>query len=177
MPDILSSEPFVIARNTTVSWTKYLSDFSPSEYTLVYSFRAVNFKLDKIATDDGTNFLASLTPAETATLPLGSLWWQSKASKGADLYAVDDGIIDVTDDFASIASYDGRTFAEIMLEAIESILSNRATAQTIDHVSKTIGVENIEKRPELLMQWRDKFKTEAAKDRGEMQNILVRFMP
>lgn len=176
MPDILSSEPIVITQNTTVSWTKYLSDFSPSEYTLTYSFRAVNFKLDVTATADGANFAVTLTPTTTTTFPLGALWWLSKASKGTDLYSAEDGIIEVKPDLAALASYDGRTFAEQMLDAIEAVLTNRASAGTIDLVGKTIGVDNIQKRPDLLMQWRDKFKTEAAKDRGTMQNILVKFV-
>jgi len=176
MPEPLSSEPTEITQNTSVSWTKYLSDFSPTEYALVYSFRAINFKLDKTATTDGANFLISLTPVETLTFPPGPLWWLSKASKGTDLYAVDDGMIQILPDLSQTASYDGRTFAEVMLDAIESILSKRATAGTVDLVSKTIGVENIDKRPDLLMQWRDKFKSEAMKDRGEGQNILARFV-
>ncbi len=176
MPDVLSAEPTEITQNTTVSWTKYLSDYPTADYTLTYSFRSANFKFDKTATVDGSNFLVELTADETKVFPPGPLWWLSKASKGASLYAVDDGIIEIQSDLSSLASYDGRTFAEKMLDAIESILTSRATAGTIDLVSKTIGVENIDKRPDLLMQWRDKFLIESKKDRGEMQNILVRFV-
>lgn len=84
--------------------------------------------IDLTASAEGTQHRILVTAAVTASWAPGAYWYVLRATNGAEVVEVETGQITVTPDLAAITeNYDGRTQAQIALEAIEAVLARRAT--------------------------------------------------
>ena len=182
MVDIPTIEPLSFSRGDTVKWTKTLSDFPASVWTLTYEFRgASSHQVVASASDD--DHAVSLTPAETGTWNPGAYWWEAYADDGTDRHKAVSGTLEVTTDFAtSDAVADHRTHAAKVLDAIEATIEGRASR---DQQAYSIAGRSLQLTPVAdLLSLRDKYKVEVAAElakekvgRGEStsKQVLVRF--
>lgn len=159
----LVAMPAQIVQGTTVSFIKTLRDYDPSLFILRYHLRGPA-QLDVEATDNGdgsflVQFVASsgdpLTP-----LPDGKYFYQAYAqdvSNSSDRRFVENGNVEVLVDLALVTTaYDGRSKAEIMVEAIDAVLQKKAST---DQASYTIGQRTLVRiPPDQLLKWRDYYQ-------------------
>lgn len=123
----------------------------------------------KIAQAAGTTdsyFLFSAASTATADFVPGEYRWQLEITETStsNRAVVERGRWTVNPDFDS-ASADPRTLAERMLDEIENTLCNRASS---DSASYSIEGRSLQRIPILeLLQWRDKFRGEVAKQRND----------
>lgn len=158
MADIQTNEPTEIIKGTTVKWYKTLPDHPASEWTLKYSIRGPS-TLDITCTAENDSFLAEISSTETAALTAGKHWFQAYAEKDGERYLAEWGTITVKADLAEAdAGYDGRTYAETVLEAIEDMLKGKASQ---DQREITIGDKSLSRMtPSEIEQWRNVYKAE-----------------
>ena len=177
-----TEEPELIYAGQTVSWTKSLPDFPATDYTLKYYFSGpAAVTAIAAATYNTTDYLVTIPSATTAAYTYGIYSWTAFVEKGAganlEKYFVKSG-------FLTIKTSSGKSFAKTMLDAIETILSGRATNKDLDLVSKSLGGAQIAKNPDLLMKYRNQFYAEyltevANEDRAQGKapgsRVLMRF--
>lgn len=188
--DIPTKEPTVIVAGTTVKWTKDLSAHYPASqgWSLVYSLRLQTGSgtgddaLDLTAAADGDAF--SITIPSTDTVKTAGLWcWASYIQKDTERYRIDEGTFSLEPDLSAISStFDGRSHAKTVLDAIEAVIEGRASK---DQQSYAIGGRQLARTPIVdLLLLRDRYKAEyereVAKDRiekglGSGSKILMRF--
>lgn len=77
---------------------------------------------------DGSQHRLRADAIETGQWAPGDYWYSIRATNGVDVVEVDQGHISVMPDLANAAEgYDGRTQAQIALEAIDAVIAKRAT--------------------------------------------------
>jgi hypothetical protein len=175
---IPATEPELVYAGATIQWTKSGSDYPSDEYTLNYYLSGpANITITGSQYESGTDHLISVTAAVSNAWDYGRYSYQAYAEKTGEKWFVGSG-------FITIKTAAGKSFAKTMLDAIEAILGNRADKGTVDMVAKGLGDKNIQKRPDLLMTWRDKFRAEvsaetASEDRAQGRaagsKVLLRF--
>ena len=179
-------EPAEIIQNTTVQWTKQISDYPASSgWSLSYSFRGASFKLDVNATtdSDGNSFDMALTPTQTATFPLttglitGQVWYAGVVTDGTNKFIVSSGDILIRQDLTAsgLTTFDGRSFNKVMLDNIELCMTGRATSNQLDFLRKQIGDRSIDRKPELLKEWHGWYRYKVNQEEGLSNKILVTF--
>lgn len=192
--DIPLIEPTEITAKTTVKWEKDLSDHYPaSTWTLKYYFRlengtgAGNDALDKTAaqdTDDLDIFAVTLSSTDTAKT-VGRWVWQAYVEKSGERYRVDAGSFELKQNLLDVtATYDGRSHAKTMLDAIESVLEGRAAYSDLelDHHGRRVRSMTHKELIEARDYYRARYAEEQAKekrDNGQAtgRRILTRFGP
>lgn len=155
--------PAQIIQGTLVSFIKFLTDFDPTLWTLSYHIRGTA-QLDATATDNGdgtylVEFVAStgVDPDPIVPLPPGQYFYQAYAtdvSNTTDKRLVENGRVEVLVDLSTVSTtFDGRSQAEIMVEAIDDVMAKKATR---DQQSYTIGQRTLVRiPPDQLLKWRD----------------------
>lgn len=162
---IPTTEPTSLVAGETVKWHRSLADYPVSElWTLTYAIRGAS-SLDVTCTVSGSYYLATISAIDSGNLAAGRYWWQayvSKASTG-ERYLVDNGSLKVTADLAdAVAGYDGRSHAQIVLDAIEALIQGKASK---DQLNVTIGNTTVGRMsPEQIERWRDVYRREVATD-------------
>lgn len=163
-------EPDALYIGDTWEWkrTDLDADYPNSAWTLKYVLQSQSpaAKITLTATNSGTAFLISVTPATTAAYSashrsngLSGYAWQlivTKTSSG-ERRTLLAGTFDVGPDFSvASAGYDFRSHVRKAIDALESTIEGRATA---DQLSYTIGRQQLSKMtPEQLHMWRDKYR-------------------
>jgi len=188
--------PSRVITGLTVTWTKRLADYSPSLWALSYHIRGAEGNvLDVVATDNNDgSFLVSLTASylgemdAVTPLAVGQYFFQAYVTNiddTSDKRLVDSGRIDVEADLSleSVTSFDGRSKAELMLEAIDALLLKKAL--TPDQMSYTIGQRTLTRIPhDQLLKFRDYYvgiiqaeRIKARRDKGlpVFDNILTKY--
>lgn len=151
---IPTTEPLQPRAGDTWMWTRTLADFPATSWDLTYILISASAKITITASADGENHAVSVPASTTAAYPDGRYDWTSYVSDGTDRHSVDAGSMEVLPDLAVASAYDGRSHARKMLEAIESIIEGRATAENLDLVSTSIQDQSITKNPEELHRLR-----------------------
>jgi hypothetical protein len=78
----------------------------------------------------------------------------------SEVYEVDRGTILFLPRYDQAAAYDDRSHARKMLDAIESLLESRASADVLEY---TIGSRHLKKMsPKELTDWRDYYRARSA---------------
>ena len=161
-------EPEEIIAGDLITWKKSLSDYPASAgWTLKYSLRGGGTTIDIIATVDGDDHLISIPKATTAAWQAGTYRWQSYIEKGAERYTLNFGTIIIKPSFEALAAnYDTRSHVKKVLDALESIIAGKATADVAQY---TIAGRSLTKfSPEELIKWRDyysdKYQTELSRE-------------
>jgi hypothetical protein len=161
-PSIPTSPPDKIVRNSQVSWTVSLSDFTPATDTLAITLIGTGDQVEVTATTSGTLFLVTLTAAITGALDAGDYLLQARVTSGGVVYQLNgqQGLpqlnhrLQVVRDAAEHSSgYDLRSHAQIVLDALEATIAGKATK---DQSAYTIGNRSMSHlAPDELLRWRD----------------------
>ena len=155
---IPSTEPRTFRQGELVEWTRTLTDFPASAWTLIYTFRSPSHAFTVTATADGDTHAASVAAAVAADIPAGDYTWQAIANDGAvDFKQVDAGELTVEKDLAlADDGFETRTFARRMLDAIEARLEG--TADRDDTSYSTEGLSVARYSPEQLEERRRHYR-------------------
>lgn len=160
--DVPTVEPTQVRAGDTWTWSRSLSDYPAPTWTLAYSLLNATSKISITASASGADHLVSVAAATTAGYTAGTYSASARVTSGAEAYTVWTGVIEVSPNLAAKTSYDDRSHARKVLEAIEAVLEGRATT---DQQSVTIGDRSIEKMPIAdLLKLRDSYKLEVASE-------------
>lgn len=168
-----TNEPLELRAGTTWVWTRSLSDYPASTWTLKYWFKkrgssGANFSIQ--ATADGDTHSVSVSATTTAAYTAGTYDWVAQVSSGGEVYDVDRGSLVLQPRYDQAANLDDRTHAQKMLDAIEALLENRST---LDQQEYTINNRSLKRLTvEELMKWRDYYRAQvfAAKSNERRRN-------
>lgn len=137
--------------------------------------------IDLVAEVRGTGHRFAATAEATAAWKPGDYWYSLRASNGADTVEIETGQMHVLPDLLSAPEgYDGRSQAQIALDAIESVLGKRAT---LDQERYRINNRELYRTPiadllKLRSFYAQQVRREAARKSGNNRfgrPILVRF--
>lgn len=177
--DVPQIEPLEITAGTTVKWMKSFSAHPASVWTLSYSLRG-STQLDVTATASGDLHEISITPVQTAALNATdadlNYWWTAFITDGTDRFKIGEGQLVVSPDLAEIAaSYDGRTHAAIVLDALEAMLTGKASK---DQQSVWVGDRKIERlSPAELTEWIKVYESKVEKEKRDLERKQGRKRP
>ena len=184
MTSIATSEPAELRVGDTWQWRREdLSDYPASLWTLTYYVRNASAYFDIVATADGVNFAISVAKATTALKTAGEYTWVAVVSDATYRYEVDSGSFTLLPNYGTAAAYDGRKFAQRLLDSVEAILENRATTDQLDLVSSAIGDRSLTRDMAEMWKLRTNLRGEVKREEaaeamrnGESRNrLLVRF--
>ncbi|MEW6307135.1 MAG: hypothetical protein AB1705_27035 [Verrucomicrobiota bacterium] len=124
-------EPALITAGSTATWKRSLSDYKASDgWTLKYRLRkSTSTNLSITSTASGDDHLISVSAATTAGWTTGKYAWYAFVESGSQRFDVGEGFLEVRADPATSSSFDGRTHARKMLDAIESMLEGNASRE------------------------------------------------
>jgi len=158
MVDIAYGEPESIRAGDTLQWKRSLSDYPPATWTLVYSLLSASTKVTITGAESGSDHLIDEDAATTAAYTAGNYDWTAHVTDGTDRHTIAHGTIEILPDLSAAATYDNRTHARIMLDAIEAVLESRATNDQIDIISTSIGSRALGRDKSALMEAHSKYK-------------------
>ncbi|AWM87366.1 hypothetical protein [Microvirga sp. 17 mud 1-3] len=102
-------------------------EYPAPDWALALYLRGPN-PINLNSTPDGTAHTFAAAAAATAEWAAGDYWYSLRATNGTDTVELETGTIRVLPDLvAAGAGYDGRSQAQIALDAIEAVLAKRAT--------------------------------------------------
>ena len=131
MADIPSQEPLSIRAGDTWRWTRTISDYPATSWTLKYRFKNAGGGFEVTASAAGSDFDITVAAATTAAYAAGRYTWISWVESGSEKYTIEQGEVEVLPDYrtglASVA-LDDRSHARKMLDAIEAWLESRDPA-------------------------------------------------
>jgi hypothetical protein len=159
---IPTSEPTTLRAGDTWSWLRSLADYPATSWTLAYTLINAAGKISITAAASGSDHLVTVAADTTAAYAPGTYRVSMRATSGSEAYSSALPDIEVLPNLAAQDSYDDRSHAVKMVEAIESALEGKATGSQIDMIETTIGDRAITRKPELLKEWRDTYRAEAA---------------
>lgn len=157
----MPKEPSIIYRGETLGWirpaaeTTYVDadgnsvECQASEWTLKYRYAGPAGAFEISAVAYGGDFSASATAAATANYPVGAYSWIAIVEKGSgpslERHIIDTGTCEVMEGPTEyIAGLDRRSHAKKVLDAIEAVILNRATA---DQLAYSINGRSLQKTP------------------------------
>lgn len=157
---IPTSEPTSLRAGDTWSWSRSLADYPASSWTLAYSLINAQGKITVTAAASGADHLVTVPAATTAGYTPGSYSASARVTSGAESYSWELPDIEVLRNLSAETSYDDRSHARKVLDAIEAVLEGRAST---DQQSVTIGDRAIVKMPVSdLLKLRDSYAGEVA---------------
>lgn len=118
-------EPAFIQAGDTVAWTRALTDYPASAWTLKYRLINAAGKLDITATAEGDTHSISISAATTAAWDAGEYTWQAYVEGGSsERYTVGSGRLTIKPDLAAEASgYEARSIARKALDDLRAALA------------------------------------------------------
>lgn len=126
---------------------------------------------------DGTSHKITASAATTGAWPAGQYWYAIRVTDGTDVFEIEKGTLQVLADLAAVTAdgYDGRTQAEIALEAIDAVIANRAT---VDQERYRINNRELYRTPiSQLLQLRSFYAAKVRKERGLNSGGFGRSIP
>ncbi len=169
-----------LTAGVTFDHTVTLTAYPAPSWTLTLILRGPQ-AIDLIATADGASHRFQVDAATTADWLAGRYWFTLRATRGAEVVQVDEGDLRIVPDLAALTdTFDGRTHAERVLEAIEAVIEGRAT---IDQQSYQINNRQLSRTPipDLLMlrgKYREEVRQQQQAARGQSllgRQVKVRF--
>lgn len=160
---IPSTEPSSFRAGDLLAWTKSLSDYPANDgWALAYTFINAASKITINASASGADFAVSVAAATTAGYTAGAYSWMARVTKSTEIYTVGQGTIEILPNLAALTTYDGRSHAKVMLEAIEAAFEGKASTTQLEMEINGRRVRNF--TPAELIQWRSFYKAEVAKE-------------
>ncbi len=156
---IPKKEPDSFVAGDTVKWTKYLSDYLPSDgWTLKYIFVSDAAQETVTGTDNGDgSHLLTIAAATSAGYAAGIQYWQAYVTDGTDRYKVAEGRVEVKPDFESQTNgYDARSHIKKVLDALEATILGKASK---DQMSYSIAGRSLDRmEPGELIKWHNHYQ-------------------
>lgn len=185
MTSIATSEPAELRVGDTWQWRRddLSSDYPASLWTLTYYVRNASAYFDITATADGDHFAIEVAKATTALKTAGDYTWVAVVSDATYRYEVDSGRFTLLPNYGTAAAYDGRSFAEKLLAAVETELTSRGSSGQLDLVNAALADRNLTRSAGGLIALRSQLVAEVKREQaaeamrnGESRNrLLVRF--
>jgi len=145
-------EPIQARAGDTWEWTKALSDYPASTWTLSYVFYNASGVINITASADGDTHSVDVAPATTGAYTAGRYDWSASVTDGTDVYQIGSGVTQVLPDLSAASTYDGRSHARTMLDAIDALLENRASAGDLDIVKSARGGRELQRGDIIKMR-------------------------
>lgn len=169
--------PRQIFAGDTLQLSGTLTKYSAADYVLHYVLLSSLARITFDASASGSSYLVSVDKATTATWKHEGWYdWTAYVTDTGDteehsVYAGKTEIV-LRADIAPIA--DRRSHAEKMLAAVEALLENRATK---DQQSYSIHGRSLTRMtPAELVEWRNYYRTEVARERGTGGRTKVKYV-
>ncbi len=177
MTTYAETEPVEVRAGETWRWRIALAQYPAPARTLTYKAINASGAFSLIATADGSAHLIDVPIATTEDIAAGRYDWIAQVTDGTDLLGIRAGSILVLPDLASATSYDGRSQARRILEAIDAMIEDRATDGDIDVVKTAIGPRATEYRLDQLLALRRHYAIQVAAEShgGGAQFIQMKF--
>lgn len=155
-------EPRLLTAGDRWLWERQdLADYPAGTWTLSYSLAKADRQITLTATASGGAHRIDVSAATTAAYPAGRYSWAAYVTYGSDRRQIASGEIEIRPNLATATSgIDGRSFARQMLEAIESAMLGRASANQLDMVNMQIASRGLQRDTAALPKLRDAFKAE-----------------
>ncbi len=165
-PPIPTAEPTAHRAGDTLAWRRSIVEYPATEgWVLAYALLSASApKITLTADADGADHLISVSAATTATWPAGPRTWSARVTKGAEAYTLGIGTIEILPDIAVAASFDGRSHARKMLDAIEAALLNAATSAQLDVIEAEFNARRIKYDRAGLIKLRNLYRIEVARE-------------
>jgi hypothetical protein len=184
MSDIPTTEPAELRVGDTWRWRREdLTDYPAGTWTLTYYVRNASAFFNVVATADGVNFAITVAKATTATYTAGDYTWVAVVADATNRYEIDRGRFTLLRDYATAAVYDGRSFAEKLLSAVEAELTSRGSSGQLDLVNAALSDRSLSREAGGLITLRSQLISEVKREKaseqmrnGESRNrLMVRF--
>ena len=175
-------EPYEVVVGDFIQWKRsdLAAIYDPDDYTLTYVARITaggNTEIQVTATKatDGA-YLLTVSSADSADFVAGYYHWQAEILRNSDSerLVVDRGSFQAIVDL-DINGTDPRTHAEIMVDKIEALLEGRADGDVANY--SIAGRSLTKMSPEELVQWREYYRSELAKEKRQNDIKLGRATP
>lgn len=169
MATVPTIEPQTIRAGDLVSWTKALQDYPANAgWSLVYTLINGSAKITINASASGADHLVSVAAATSAAYAAGSYSWMARVTKGAEIYTVDTGSLTIQPNLAALNTFDGRSHAKVMVEAIEAAIQGRASSVQLRMTINNRSIEYLS--PTELIKWLSFYRAEVAKE-AQLESI------
>lgn len=163
MATVPTTEPNNLRVGDLWTWLKSLADYPANAgWTLAYTLINATKKITITASASGADHLVSVAAATTAGYTAGSYSWMARVTKATEIYTIDEGTIEVLPDLAAATLYDGRSHAQIMVEAIEAAIEGRASALQLKMEISGRSIEYMGAAD--LIKWLSFYRSELAKE-------------
>lgn len=156
----IDSFPSSIVQGDSFTFKTYVSEYSPTDgYELRLAIRGLS-SADVTATTLAGQYIFDITTSITASLTPGVYKAIFYVVKGIERITLKSSVLEVIDDPILLGNIDLRTHEEIMLDAIEAYMQNRATNNQLDHIMTEIDGKKLQRMTmNELTQLRDHYKT------------------
>lgn len=167
--------PAAITAGLTFEVTFSFPDYLATAWDLTLHLRGPK-NSNVVAVDDGLSHNITISAADTSVLTPGQYWYAVRVTDGTATFEAEKGTLQILPDLtAQVEGYDGRTQAEIALEAIDAVLANRAT---IDQERYRINNRELYRTPiDQLLKLRSYYASTVARERGTSGGRFGRQIP
>lgn len=156
-------EPASLRAGDFLTWLKTLADYPANAgWTLAYTLINATSKITITASASGADHLVSVPAATTAGYTAGTYQWMARVTKATEIYTVGSGSMIVQQNLAALTTFDGRSHATKMLEAIEAAFEGRASQTQME--MEINGRRLRHYGMDELIKWRSFYKAEVAKE-------------
>lgn len=163
MATVPTTEPTALRAGDLWTWLKSLADYPANAgWTLAYTLINSSSKITINASASGADHLVSVPAAMTMAYAAGSYSWMARVTKATEIYTIDEGTIEVLPNLAAATTYDGRSHAQTMVEAIEAAIEGRASALQLKMEINGRSIEYMNASD--LITWLSFYRAELAKE-------------
>lgn len=165
-PTTTATEPHTHRAGDTLTWRRTVADYPATDgWALAYTLLSPTAdKITLTATASGPDYLISVAAAATAAWPPGPRTWVARVTKGAEVHTICTGTLNVLPDLTAATTYDGRSHARKMLDAIEAALLGAATAGQLDVLEADFNTRRIKYDRAGLIKLRSLYAVEVARE-------------
>lgn len=163
MATVPTTEPTSIRAGDFLTWLKSLTDY-PANAGWVLSYTLINaaLKITITASASGADHLISVPAATTANYTAGRYSWMARVTKATEIYTIDSGTVEVLPNLSALTTFDGRSHAATMVEAIEAATEGRASALQLKMEINGRSIEYMGAGD--LITWLSFYRAELAKE-------------
>lgn len=159
-----SRVPPVINAGVTLKIPCNFEKFPASEWTASLMLRGPQ-SIDIPGTASGDSFIFTADATTTAAWKPGEYWFAIRVYQGDNVEEVAKGETAIAPDIANVPDgFDGRSYAERVLEAINAVIEKRAS---VDQQSYRINDRELSRTPIAdLLALREQFRSEVNRERA-----------
>lgn len=163
MATVPTTEPTTFRAGDLVSWSKSLADYPANAgWSLAYTLINATTKITINAGASGADHLVSVAAGTTGSYTAGDYTWMARVTKGSEVYTIDQGSLTILPNLSALATFDGRSHAKVMVEAIEAAIQGRASALQLRYQINGRSIEYL--NPTDLIKWLSFYRAEVAKE-------------